>query len=167
MGITSKSRDCSLSSRQVASWFKQGAGWQQGSAAAAETGGLPGMQQVSIVALQNMMMMMMMMMNGGNTGTAGQGMLLFPNNERRRSEGQLAIANDTVAGQAAAATGGQGNQLPALQDIQETATPEDVRKDDGSAQPFVPAEVPQNETPEDHAKKMLVALSSVKLLTQL
>ena len=138
-------------------------GGSRAAAAAAETGGLPlpGMQQLSMMVLQNMMMM-----NGGNTGTAGQGtlnnLILFPNNKRRRSEGQLAIANDTVAGQAAAATGGQGNQVPALQDIQETAIPEDVRKDDGSAQPFVPPEVPQNDTPEDHAKKMLEAFEQRK-----
>lgn len=138
-------------------------GGSRAAAAAAEIGGLPlpGMQQLSMMVLQNVLAM-----NGGNTGTAGQGMLnnlvLFPNNKRRRSEGQLAIANDTVAGQAAAATGGQGNQLPALQDIQETAIPEDVRKNDGSAQPFVPPEVPQNDTPEDHAKKMLEAFEQRK-----
>ena len=83
-----------------------------------------------------MLQNMSMLMNGGSTGTGGQDLLnnliLFPNSKRRRTS-NLQIGNETVAGQAAAATtGGQGcKEVPALQDIQETNTPENVRKDDG------------------------------------
>ena len=145
-------------------WLRGSSRELGGNRAPADTGMAPGMQQAqqALMLLQNMMLM-----NGGSTGTGGQDLLnnliLFPNSKRRRTSGQQAIGNETVAGQTAAATGGQGcREVPALQDIQETTAPENVRKDDGSANPFVPPDVPENDTPGDHAKKMLEAFEQRK-----
>ena len=53
-------------------------------------------------------------------------------------------------------------EAPALQDIQETKTPENVREDDGSARPFAPPDAPENDTQGDHARKMLEAFEQRK-----
>ena len=147
-------------------WLRGSSRELGGNRVPADTGMVPGRQhaQQALMVLQNVSMLM----NGGSTGTGGHDLLnnliLFPNSKRRRTS-SLQIGNETVAEQAAAAatTGGQGcKEVPALQDIQETNAPENVRKDDGSANPFVPPEVPENDTPGDHAKKMLEAFEQRK-----